>query len=93
MHITQAGIFRSLSISLVDYEAGQVDVVRSFLKRGAETIVRTGKEDENIKYPLDSTDPIAEVAPTREMLVIEGYDDRFARKLWKGCTRSIQKHA
>ncbi len=77
IHIVQADIFKTLSISLVDYDHNQVEVVRSFVCEGEGVTVHKEHHGMGIRYGLDATDPIAIVARTGEFLMIEGYDKRF----------------
>ena len=83
-HIIRAGIFRSLMVALVDERRANVEVVGSYICElgddglpvpGADTFLSPGPI--GLKYPLDHCNITAEVARTGEMVVIDGWDDRF----------------
>jgi len=78
VHITQASIFRSLAISLVDYEERQVEFVRNFIRRKVDgTIVKTELGGVGNRYSFDSTDLTVEAACSGELIVVAEYDERF----------------
>ncbi|MFT5369035.1 MAG: PAS domain S-box-containing protein, partial [Candidatus Latescibacterota bacterium] len=77
VHLVHAGIFETLSISLVDHEKNEVEIVRSYNILDDGTTVTTKASGIGGRYALDSTDPIAVAARTRALLVIEGYDARY----------------
>ena len=97
--LVRTGIFRSLSISLVDEENHRIKVVRSLFKkdrdtgsnrdpvRDPETEFCKGPVD--IVYDLESPDILAEVVRNGEVEVIDGWDeDRYNSELTEPETRA-----
>ncbi|MBT4138563.1 MAG: hypothetical protein HOE48_11645, partial [Candidatus Latescibacteria bacterium] len=75
-HIVNAGIFRSLAISLPDYESNCVEVVRN-IRRLNDGSLKFGVPDAGKECPLDSSNILAETVRTGETQVIVGWDERF----------------
>jgi PAS domain S-box-containing protein len=78
--ITQAGIFRSLVISLVDEKARQVTQVRSVFRSVSEHTLQSDPDEIGISYSLDDKDILAETARTGEFQVGIEWDDRLTKK-------------
>ncbi len=83
----RAGIFRGLMVALVDRDAGRAYVVRGFRARleGRQSIIKkieiVATQGEQLSYPLDGGDILADVVRRGEITVIEGWDDRFDRQV------------
>ena len=80
VHIVRAGIFRSITISLVDYASNSIEVVRSFINKDGVGAVREAmreNEDVGIVHSLDSKDILAEAVRTGEIQVAVEWDERF----------------
>jgi PAS domain S-box-containing protein len=80
VHLVHSGIFNTLSISLVDHEKNESEVVRSYNILADGTTVNNSASACGGRYTLDSTDPGAVAARTRELLVVDGYDARYFKK-------------
>ena len=74
-HIINVGIFRSLAISLPDYESNSVEVVRVF-NRLEDGSIKQGA-DVGRRYSLNSKDILAETVRTGERQVAVEWDERF----------------
>ena len=71
-HLINERIFRSLTTALVNADTGCVELVRmSSLAEGDYEPI------EPVQYALTDKDPFAECARTGQLLVIEGWDERF----------------
>ena len=77
-HIVSAGIFRSLAISLPDYESNHITLVRSLRRISDGSIVRRYPDGLGKAVDLESKDILAETVRTGEMQVAVEWDDRFA---------------
>ena len=82
--IVEAGIFRSLTLSLVDEEAHSVEVVRSFVREvdsDGKTVpgsaMRAPGNIIGLRYDLDDPNIMAEVARTGELIITTGDDPRY----------------
>ncbi|MDA0337865.1 MAG: PAS domain-containing protein, partial [bacterium] len=82
--IVKAGIFRSVTLSLVDEESHSVEVVRSFVHElssegevVAGSALRASANVVGLRYDLDDPNIMAEVARTGELIVTTGDDPRF----------------
>lgn len=76
--ITEAGVFRSLAVALVDEEEGHVEMVRSHGRYVTTGAIRDDPSGHvGSRYPLDSTDILAEAARSGEMQIAVEWDDRF----------------
>ena len=82
--IVKAGIFRSLTLSLVDEESHSIEVVRSFvheLGTDGEAVpgsaLRAATNVVGLRYDLDDPNIMAEVARTGELIITSGEDPRF----------------
>lgn len=78
--LLQVGVFRSLMVALVDQRAGQVQVVRA-LARDGERLVRTLHSEEQLRYALTDDNITAVTARRGRMEVIDGWDERFDRRV------------
>lgn len=78
--VVKAGIFRSLTIAIVDRDALMVHVVKSSYRRpSGEISDMTDKTA--MSYSLNEDNIMAETARTGEIQVIEGWDDRFDNRV------------
>jgi len=79
----RAGIFRSLMIALIDYDAGHAQVVRGFHsnQQGNQPIIKkleiAQEQGEYLSVPLDGNSILADITRRGKTEVIEGWDDRF----------------
>jgi PAS domain-containing protein len=75
------GVFRSLMIALVDWEADEVRVVRSFSRwneeRGLLDEIELVPHRLDIKYSLDDENITAVAARSGQLQVVEEWDDRL----------------
>jgi PAS domain S-box-containing protein len=78
--IVEAGLFRSMAISLPDYESNSVETVRAFVYRGVGAVVLGESDDVGRRYSLDSKDILAETVRTGEVQVAVEWDERFDRE-------------
>ena len=90
--IVEAGVFRSLMIALVDEQEHSIEVVRNFICAEGEGEIAVGKSPRLVpgtlgkkivgtRYSLDEDNITAEVARKGNMQVVEGWDERFERRL------------
>jgi signal transduction histidine kinase len=81
LQVIEAGVFRSITIALVDEDAHRVRVVRSYIRHrradGMWTPVQQTELSSGIDYDLDDENITAQVARTGAMEVIEGWDSRY----------------
>ena len=82
--IVSAGIFRSLVLALVDEPSHSIEVVRAFVHRfDADGVVVAGSDLRvqsdiiGLRYDLDDSGIMAEVAGTGNLIVTAGDDPRF----------------
>jgi PAS domain S-box-containing protein len=73
--IVQAGIFRSLTMAIIDHQQRTVCVVKTLVRRSVGIVDIS--EETDLTYHLDDTNIIAETARLGEMQVVEGWDDRL----------------
>lgn len=86
MQVVEFGVFRSLMVALVNHEKETVTVVRRLTHQGGDKLVSYQhaltdsylNNKERIIYDHTSPNITAEVARTGQMLIIDGWDDRFA---------------
>ncbi len=85
LQIIQAGIFRGLMVALVDDDRNKVRVARSFNRKRDESgkwrLVDPRLDIVGIEYDLDDDNVTAEVARTGRMVVIDGWDQRFDKRI------------
>ena len=86
--IVKAGIFRSLTLALVDERSHTVEVVQSYLHAvdpdGAVipgSALRASSDVVGLSYDLDDDNIMAEVARTGELIVTDGDDPRFDQRV------------
>ena len=81
LEIIQAGVFRSMTVALVDDDVAEVVVVREITRhQGLGSLSGEPNLDRKrlcLRFDLDSSGILAEVARTGSMEVVEGWDDRF----------------
>jgi len=78
LEILRAGLFRSLSFSLVDDEARTVAAACS-LRRTSDGGLASDLAEHGRSYPLDDSDILAQVARTGDFEMVEGWDEeRYA---------------
>jgi len=82
--IVKAGIFRSLTLSLVDEESPSIEVVRSFVQElGTDgeavpgSALRAATNVVGLRYDLDDPNIMAEAGRTGELIITSGDDPRF----------------
>lgn len=73
--IVQAGIFRSLTMAIIDHQQRTVCVVKTLVRRSVGIVDIS--EETDLTYHLDDPNIIAETARLGEMQVVEGWDDRL----------------
>jgi len=76
IEVIQAGIFRSLSISIPDYPRAVVRQKRSFIREGDK--VQIESDFIEVERALDSNDILAETVRKGELQIVAGNDERFA---------------
>ena len=75
--VLRAGVFRSLTVALVDEDEGTVEVVRGLFRQGPAREVVTPHGVVGRRYELNGGNTLAEVARTGRMEVTDGWDPRF----------------
>ena len=78
--IVEAGIFRSLTVSLVNEPSHTVEIVRNLTRHPDGRIFWDRRKVVGTTYNLDDDNMTTEVARTGQMEVVEGWDDRFDRQ-------------
>ncbi|MEW6750710.1 MAG: ATP-binding protein [Candidatus Latescibacterota bacterium] len=85
--VVGTGIFRSLMIALVHEDRALVEVVRSYICIDAAqrvapgTITQRNRSVEGLTYRLDDANVTATVARTGRMAVLDGWSERFDRRV------------
>lgn len=78
--IVKTGIFRSMAVSLVDYESNCVEVVRNYTRNG-DVVQKEPSGVVAIQHDLDSKDISAETVRTGQLQVAVEWDERFDGRL------------
>lgn len=82
--VVEAGVFRSLTVSLVDYNDRRVRVVRAYsspISQADAAVLRKAERILGLEYDLDDDNINACVARSGQMEVIQGWDDRYDSSL------------
>ena len=77
LQIVEAGVYRSLTVALVDEASRRVEVVRGLFRSPDGRIGRDPRKAVGTSYSLDDHSIMAEVARTGKMEVVVGWDPRF----------------
>jgi PAS domain S-box-containing protein len=79
--IIEAGIFRSLTVALVDETAHRVEIVENLFRSPQGVLLRDLSHLIGVGYALDDKDILAEAARTGEMQVVVEWDERLNPQL------------